>query len=84
VAAAGLQCARHDAPHVDDDDEPADDGDDRHGGPGVNISILASGAGGMYCGSCMRDNALATALKRLGHGITLIPLFTPSAPSRRT
>lgn len=43
----------------------------------MNISILAAGAGGMYCGSCMRDNALATALKRRGHRITLIPLFTP-------
>ena len=43
----------------------------------MNISILAAGAGGMYCGSCMRDNALATALKRQGHRITLIPLFTP-------
>ena len=43
----------------------------------MNISILAAGAGGMYCGSCMRDNALATALKRQGHQITLIPLFTP-------
>src|SRR5687768_12484428 len=51
----------------------------RHGtgAHGVNISILASGAGGMYCGSCMRDNALAMALKRQGHQITLIPLFTP-------
>src|SRR5688500_18317510 len=47
------------------------------GAIGVNISILASGAGGMYCGSCMRDNALAMALKRQGHQITLIPLFTP-------
>jgi glycosyltransferase involved in cell wall biosynthesis len=45
--------------------------------PGVNISILAAGAGGMYCGSCMRDNALANALRRLGHQVTLIPLFTP-------
>ena len=43
----------------------------------MNISILAAGAGGMYCGSCMRDNALATALKRQGHQVTLIPLFTP-------
>src|SRR5688572_8827556 len=31
----------------------------------------------MYCGSCMRDNALATALQRQGHQITLIPLYTP-------
>lgn len=45
--------------------------------PRVNISILAAGAGGMYCGSCMRDNALASALKRKGHRVTLVPLFTP-------
>ena len=43
----------------------------------MNISILAAGAGGMYCGSCMRDNALATALKRQGHAVTLIPLYSP-------
>ena len=43
----------------------------------MNISILAAGAGGMYCGSCMRDNALASALKRSGHAVTLIPLYTP-------
>ncbi len=43
----------------------------------MDICILAAGAGGMYCGSCMRDNALASALKRLGHDVTLIPLYTP-------
>jgi glycosyltransferase involved in cell wall biosynthesis len=43
----------------------------------VNICILAAGAAGMYCGSCMRDNALAGALKRMGHGVTLLPLYTP-------
>jgi glycosyltransferase involved in cell wall biosynthesis len=43
----------------------------------VKICILAAGAGGMYCGSCMRDNALASALLRLGHQVTLIPLYTP-------
>ena len=43
----------------------------------MRISILAAGAGGMYCGSCMRDNALAGALKRQGHEVTLIPLYTP-------
>ncbi len=47
------------------------------GALGVNISILAAGAGGMYCGSCMRDNALAAALQRRGHRVMLIPLFTP-------
>jgi glycosyltransferase involved in cell wall biosynthesis len=43
----------------------------------MNISILAAGAGGMYCGSCMRDNALAVSLRRLGHSVTLIPLYSP-------
>ena len=43
----------------------------------MNISILAAGAAGMYCGSCMRDNALAAALMRLDHKVTLIPLYTP-------
>jgi glycosyltransferase involved in cell wall biosynthesis len=43
----------------------------------VNICILAAGAGGMYCGSCMRDNALAQTLMRLGHRVTLVPLYTP-------
>ena len=43
----------------------------------MNISILAAGAGGMYCGSCMRDNALGQVLRRMGHSVTLIPLYTP-------
>jgi glycosyltransferase involved in cell wall biosynthesis len=43
----------------------------------VNIAILAAGAGGMYCGSCLRDNALAQALIRMGHKVALIPLYTP-------
>lgn len=44
----------------------------------MKICILSAGAGGMYCGSCMRDNALATALLRMGHQVTLIPLFSPT------
>jgi len=31
----------------------------------------------MYCGSCMRDNTLVTALQALGHDAILIPTFTP-------
>src|SRR5947207_7344064 len=31
----------------------------------------------MYCGSCLRDNALARALIRAGHKVSLIPLYTP-------
>lgn len=32
----------------------------------------------MYCGSCLRDNALATELQRQGHDVTLLPLYTPT------
>lgn len=31
----------------------------------------------MYCGSCIRDNALVTALEELGWDILLLPLYTP-------
>lgn len=31
----------------------------------------------MYCGSCLRDSALAQALLRAGHEVGLIPLYTP-------
>jgi glycosyltransferase involved in cell wall biosynthesis len=43
----------------------------------LNISILAAGAAGMLCGSCLRDNALARALIRSGQRVSLIPLYTP-------
>ena len=43
----------------------------------MKISILAAGAGGMYCGSCLRDSAIAHALRNAGHEVTLIPLYTP-------
>jgi glycosyltransferase involved in cell wall biosynthesis len=32
----------------------------------------------MYCGSCMRDNALAAELMRRGHDVTLLPFYTPT------
>ncbi len=32
----------------------------------------------MYCGSCMRDNALAAELKRQGHDVVLMPVYTPT------
>jgi len=43
----------------------------------VNIVQLTPGAAGMYCGSCMRDNALTTAFRRQGHDALLVPLYTP-------
>ena len=43
----------------------------------MNIAILGAGAAGMICGSCLRDNALAIGLRRLGHEVTLVPLYSP-------
>lgn len=40
--------------------------------------MLTAGAGGMYCGSCLRDNALASALLAAGHDVTLLPIYTPT------
>lgn len=41
------------------------------------IAFLAAGAAGMYCGSCLRDNALANALHARGEDIVLVPTYTP-------
>ena len=44
----------------------------------MKILAFTAGAARMYCGSCLRDNALAAELKRQGHDITLLPLYTPT------
>lgn len=31
----------------------------------------------MYCGNCLRDNALVAALRRQGHAVTMLPLYLP-------
>jgi glycosyltransferase involved in cell wall biosynthesis len=43
----------------------------------MKIVFLTAGAAGMYCGSCMHDNALARALRSLGAECLLQPLYTP-------
>src|SRR5512145_3188721 len=43
----------------------------------MKVLSLTAGAGGMYCGSCLRDNALAAELIARGHDVTLVPLYTP-------
>lgn len=43
----------------------------------MRIASITAGAGGMYCGSCMKDNTLANALHRLGHECLLVPCYTP-------
>lgn len=32
----------------------------------------------MYCGSCLRDNALAAELMARGHDVSLLPVYTPT------
>ncbi len=44
----------------------------------VKILFITAGAAGMYCGSCLRDNALAAELKSRGHDVLLVPLYTPT------
>ncbi|QDU25183.1 Glycogen synthase [Anatilimnocola aggregata] len=41
------------------------------------IAYLTSGAAGMFCGSCLNDNAVARELLALGHDVQLVPLYTP-------
>lgn len=43
----------------------------------MRVAYLTAGAGGMYCGSCLRDNALAGALRRRGHDVLLMPVYSP-------
>ena len=44
----------------------------------MRIVALTAGAANMYCGSCMRDNALARTLMKQGHQVTLVPMYTPT------
>jgi glycosyltransferase involved in cell wall biosynthesis len=46
----------------------------------MRILSITAGAAGMYCGSCLRDNALAVELLARGHEVTLLPLYTPTNP----
>jgi glycosyltransferase involved in cell wall biosynthesis len=43
----------------------------------MRIAYLASGAAGMYCGTCLHDNTLAAALLKAGEEVLLIPTYTP-------
>lgn len=43
----------------------------------MRVVYLTAGAGGMYCGSCLRDNALAAALIRRGRDVLLWPVYSP-------
>jgi glycosyltransferase involved in cell wall biosynthesis len=44
----------------------------------MRLLYLTAGAADMYCGSCLRDNALAAALMARGHDVVLMPIYTPT------
>jgi glycosyltransferase involved in cell wall biosynthesis len=43
----------------------------------MRIVQLTPGTGTFFCGSCVRDNALAAALRGLGHDALSVPLYLP-------
>ena len=43
----------------------------------MRVVFLTAGAAGMYCGSCMHDNALAKELRNQGVDCLLQPVYTP-------
>jgi len=43
----------------------------------MHIAIVTAGGAGMFCGSCMHDNAWARALIEAGHEVSLVPTYTP-------
>ena len=49
----------------------------------MRILSFTGGAGDMYCGSCLRDNALAAALLARGHDVILTPVYTPTRTDER-
>ena len=49
----------------------------------VRILSFTGGAGAMYCGSCLRDNALAAGAARRGHDVMLTPVYTPTRTDER-
>ena len=43
----------------------------------MRFMLLTPGTGHFYCGSCLRDHALGNALQRLGHEVSVVPLYLP-------
>jgi glycosyltransferase involved in cell wall biosynthesis len=43
----------------------------------LRIVQLTPGAGKMFCGSCLRDNALVSALRQMGHAVVMAPMYLP-------
>lgn len=43
----------------------------------MHLAFITAGGAGMFCGSCMHDNALTRALMGLGVEVSLLPMYTP-------
>jgi glycosyltransferase involved in cell wall biosynthesis len=49
----------------------------------MRILQITAGAAQMYCGTCLRDNALASELMARGHDVVLVPIYTPTLTDER-
>ena len=44
----------------------------------MKVVYIIPGAGdSFYCGNCFRDNLQASALKKMGHDVIIMPLYLP-------
>ncbi|MBK7977842.1 MAG: glycosyltransferase family 4 protein [Deltaproteobacteria bacterium] len=43
----------------------------------MSIVLVTPGTGSYYCGSCIRDNALARSLRQAGREVLAVPLYLP-------
>ncbi|MCS7166034.1 MAG: glycosyltransferase family 4 protein [Gemmatales bacterium] len=43
----------------------------------MRVAYITAGAASMICGSCLKDNALVSALRQQGRDCILIPTYTP-------
>ncbi len=48
----------------------------------MRFLMLIPGTGHYYCGSCLRDDALASALREAGHDVDVAPLYLPMVLER--
>lgn len=52
-------------------------------GDPIRVAYITAGAAGMFCGSCIHDNTLVSALLAEGHDALLIPTYTPIRTDER-
>jgi glycosyltransferase involved in cell wall biosynthesis len=43
----------------------------------MHVVTLTPGTGNFFCGNCLREQALAVALRKRGHDVTLVPMYLP-------